>query len=60
VVFRLSDEPAPNSEPVQAAKLNRRLDTSTNGNPYVEKAIELFNAKVMKKESLAKPSGQET
>ena len=60
VVFGISDEPAPNGESVQAPKPNRRMDTSTDGDPYVERAIELFNAKVMKKESLARPSGQET
>jgi DNA polymerase-3 subunit gamma/tau len=59
VIFRISDEPASNGESVQAAKSTRRIDTSTDGDPYVEKAIELFNAKVMKKESLARPSGQE-
>ena len=60
VVFGISDEPVSNGESVQAPKPNRRMDTSTDGDPYVEKAIELFNAKVMKKESLARPSGQET
>ncbi len=60
VVFGISDEPAQNGESVQAPKPNRRMDTSTDGDPYVERAIELFNAKVMKKESLARPSGQET
>ncbi len=60
VVFGVSDEPAANGESVQAPKGARRMDTSTDGDPYVEKAIELFNAKVMKKESLARPSGQET
>lgn len=59
VVFGISDEPAANGESVQASKGVRRTDTSTHGDPYVEKAIELFNAKVMKKESLARPSGQE-
>ena len=59
VVFGVSDEPSPNGESVQVPKGARRLDTSTDGDPYVEKAIELFNAKVMKKESLARPSGQE-
>ena len=60
VVFGISDEPAPNGDSAQAPKPNRRMDTSTDGDPYVERAIELFNAKVMKKESLARPSGQET
>ncbi len=60
VVFGISDEPAQNGESVQVSKPNRRMDTSTDGDPYVEKAIELFSAKVMKKESLARPSGQET
>jgi hypothetical protein len=61
IVFSISNEPAPNGESVQAPKpAARRMDTSTNGDPYVEKAIELFSAKVMKKESLARPSGQET
>lgn len=60
VVFSVADEPATNEESVQVPKPARRMDTSTNGDPYVEKAIELFNAKVMKKESLARPSGQET
>ena len=60
VVFGISDEPAQNGNSIQAPKPNRRMDTSTDGDPYVEKAIELFNAKVMKKESLVLPSGQET
>ena len=60
VVFSVSDEPVSNGDSVQAPKPVRRMDTSTNGDPYVEKAIELFNAKIMKKESLARPSGQET
>jgi DNA polymerase-3 subunit gamma/tau len=61
IVFSISNEPIPNGESVQAPKpVARRMDTSTNGDPYVEKAIELFSAKVMKKESLARPSGQET
>ncbi len=60
VVFGISDEPAPTGDSVQAPKPNRRMDTSTDGDPYVERAIELFNAKVMKKESLARPSSQET
>ncbi len=59
VVFGFSDEPATNGDSVQVSKPTRRMDTSTDGDPYVEKAIELFNAKVMKKESLARPSGQE-
>ena len=60
VVFGFSDEPAQNGDSVQVPKPTRRMDTSTDGDPYVEKAIELFNAKVMKKENLARPSGQET
>ncbi|MFM9962307.1 MAG: DNA polymerase III subunit gamma/tau [Planctomycetaceae bacterium] len=60
VVFGVSDEPAQNGESAPAPKATRRMDTSTDGDPYVEKAIELFNAKVMKKESLARPAGQET
>ncbi len=60
VVFGFSEEPAPNGKLGQVPKPTRRMDTSTDGDPYVEKAIELFNAKVMKKESLARPSGQET
>ena len=60
VVFGFSDEPAQNGVPVQIPKPTRRMDTSTDGDPYVEKAIELFNAKVMKKECLVRPSGQET
>ena len=60
VVFGISDEQGQNGNFVQAPKPTRRMDTSTDGDPYVEKAIELFNAKVMKKESLARPSGQET
>lgn len=60
VVFGFSDDPAQNGDSVQVPKPTRRMDTSTDGDPYVEKAIELFNAKVMKKESLARPSGQET
>ena len=59
VVFTISDEPASNGEPAPAPKPVRRMETSTNGDPYVEKAIELFNAKIMKKEYLARPSGQE-
>ncbi|GDY07855.1 DNA polymerase III, subunit gamma and tau [Planctomycetia bacterium] len=60
VVFGFSDEPAQNGDSVQVPKPTRRMDTSTDGDPYVERVIELFNAKVMKKESLARPSGQET
>ena len=60
VVFTISDEPVSNGEPAPAPKPVRRMETSTNGDPYVEKAIELFNAKIMKKEYLARPSGQET
>ena len=60
VVFSVSDEPVSNGDSVQAPKPVRRMDTSTNGDPYVEKAIELFNAKIMKKEALARPSSQET
>ncbi len=60
VVFTISDEPVSNGESAPAPKPVRRMETSTNGDPYVEKAIELFNAKVMKKEYLARPSGQET
>ncbi len=60
VVFGFSDEPTQNGDSVQVPKPTRRMDTSTDGDPYVERAIELFNAKVMKKESLARPSGLET
>ena len=60
VVFGVSEEPVPIGESVQVPKPTRRMDTSTNGDPYVEKAIELFNAKVMKKECLARTSGQES
>ena len=60
VVFSVSDEPVSNGESAPVPKPVRRMDTSTNGDPYVEKAIELFNAKIMKKEALARPSSQET
>ena len=60
VAFRISDEPAPNGGSVAVQRAVRRMDTSTEGDPFVEKAIELFNAKVMKKECLVRPSAQET
>ena len=69
VVFRLAGKPvqvvfaviddAPSGEPTtRTAAPVRRLDLSTNGDPYVEKAIELFNAKIMKKEAVTRsPTG---
>lgn len=60
VVLRVSEESVSSAESPVSAKPTRRMDTSLHGDPYVEKAIELFNAKVLKKESLVRPPSPET
>ena len=57
VAFTVTDDDPP-TEPAtpRIAVPNRRMDLSTNGDPYVEKAIELFNAKIMKKEAVTRTS----
>ncbi|HLQ46376.1 MAG TPA: hypothetical protein VK137_16655, partial [Planctomycetaceae bacterium] len=46
-------EDSPPAEPAnRTSASNRRMDLSTNGDPYVDKVIELFSAKVMKKEAV--------
>ncbi len=55
VTFTVTDDgpPAESATP-RTATPNRRMDLSTNGDPYVDKAIELFNAKIMKKEAVTR------
>ncbi len=52
VAFSVTDDIPPDAPTTRTAAPTRRLDLSTNGDPYVDKAIELFNAKIMKKEAV--------
>ena len=56
VVFSVTDDTPPDEPTTRTAAPARRLDLTTNGDPYVDKAIELFNAKVMKKEAVNRSS----
>ncbi len=55
VGMSVMDEPT-TDEPKTPPPATRRLDLSTGGDPFVEKAIELFGGKVMKKDVLVRPT----
>ena len=52
IVFSVTDDTQTDEPIAKSAPPTRRLDLSTNGDPYVDKAIEIFNAKIMKKDAV--------
>lgn len=62
ILFSVTDDsPADDTTSKSAAKSTppaRRLDLSSNGDSYVDKVVEIFNAKIMKKDAVNRPGAE--